>query len=116
MPAGFLIWEDQMGEFVEKVLTLKHCADYQDSSVVSREIMKSPRGNVSFFAFDKGESLSEHTSPYNAMVYVVEGRVEIKIAGKPYNLSEGEMIIMPADKPHALEAVENFKMLLVMIK
>jgi quercetin dioxygenase-like cupin family protein len=89
---------------------------YQDSSVVSREVLKKETGTVTLFAFDKGQGLSEHTAPFDAMVYVMDGAVEIFISGEPHNLRAGEMIIMPANKPHALKAVEKFKMMLVMIK
>ena len=90
--------------------------DYQDGSVVSRTIIKKGTGTVTFFAFDKGESLSEHSSPFDALVIVLEGKAEIRISGKSYVLGESEMIIMPADEPHGLNAVEKFKMLLIMIK
>ncbi|MDO9534401.1 MAG: cupin domain-containing protein [Bacillota bacterium] len=89
---------------------------YQDSSVVSREVLKKETGTVTLFAFDKGQGLSEHTAPFDALVYVMDGAVEIVISGEPHNLVAGEMIIMPANKPHALKAVEKFKMMLVMIK
>ena len=90
--------------------------DYQDGSVVSRTIIKGKTGTVTLFAFDKGQELSEHTTPFAALVYVVDGEAEIIISGEPFPLREGEMTIMPADKPHALKATERFKMLLVMIR
>jgi quercetin dioxygenase-like cupin family protein len=90
--------------------------NYQEGSVVSREIIKKPTGTVTIFAFDEGQGLSEHTTPFDALVYVLDGEVEIKIAGKPYLLKLGEMIIMPANQPHTLKAVKQFKMMLVMIK
>jgi len=90
--------------------------DYQDGSVVSKEIIKKEKGTVTLFAFDKGQGLSEHTAPFDALVYILDGQVEIYIAGKTHLLKTGQVIIMPADKPHALKAVERFKMLLVMIK
>ena len=89
---------------------------YQDSSVVSREVLKKETGTVTLFAFDKGQGLSEHTAPFDALVYVIDGAAEIVISGELYHLEAGEMIIMPAHKPHALKAVEKFKMMLVMIK
>lgn len=90
--------------------------NYQTGSVVSRTLIDHKTGTVTLFAFDKGQGLSEHTAPYDAMVNVLEGRVKITISGKPYELSEGEMIIMPANEPHALEGIEQFKMMLTMIR
>ena len=101
---------------VANVLRLKDIAAYQDHSVVSREIIRKPSGTMTVFAFDKGEGLSEHTAPFDAAVYLLEGEAEIRIDGKPYSVKEGEMIIMPANKPHALKAVTRYKMLLIMIK
>ena len=89
---------------------------YQDNSVVSKEIIKSEKGTVTLFAFDKGQGLSEHTAPFDAVVYLLDGEAEVRIDGKPHLVKEGEMIIMPANKPHALKAMTKFKMLLVMIK
>ena len=90
--------------------------DYQNGSVVSREIVKGATGKVTLFAFDKGEGLSEHTSPYNALVQVIEGEAEITISGRPNRVKDGELILMPAGQPHALSAVERFKMILTMIR
>jgi quercetin dioxygenase-like cupin family protein len=101
---------------VTQVSKLKDIAAYQEHSVVSREIIRKPSGTMTVFAFDKGEGLSEHTAPFDAAVYLLEGEAEIRIDGKPYPVKEGEMIIMPANKPHALKAVTRYKMLLVMIK
>jgi quercetin dioxygenase-like cupin family protein len=98
------------------VHSLADLVDYQEASIVSKALIKQPAGNVTLFAFDRGEELSEHTSPYDALVYVLDGVAEIIISGQPYLVRAGEMIIMPADEPHALTAVEPFKMLLVMIK
>jgi len=106
----------QPTEYVTDVLNIKNLADYQDRSIVSREIIQKPSGTITVFAFDKGEGLSEHVAPFDAVVYVLEGEAEIRIERKPYSVKEGEMIIMPADKPHALKAIDRFKMLLVMIK
>ncbi len=89
---------------------------YQENSIVSRQIIKKANGNITLFAFGKGESLTEHTSPFEAVVYIVEGEMEIRIDGIPYTLKTGEMIVMPADHPHGLKAVENCKLLLTMIK
>lgn len=91
-------------------------AQYQDGAVVSREIMKRPTGSVTVFAFDAGQGLSEHTAPFDALVQVLEGVVEIRIAGQGFRLQGGDMILMPAGQPHALQAVERFKMILTMIR
>jgi len=99
-----------------EVKALKSLVDYQEGAVVSREVINKSTGTVTVFAFDVGQGLSEHTAPFDALVQVLDGEVEIRIAGIPYRLQEGEMIIMPAGKPHALKALARFKMLLVMIK
>ncbi len=90
--------------------------DYQEGSVVSREIISKKTGTVTLFAFDKGQGLSEHTAPFDALVFCLDGEVEVTISGSPIRLKEGEMVIMPADQPHALKALKKFKMLLVMIR
>ena len=105
----------QIGDLTS-VLVLKEMAAWQEHSVVSREIIRKPSGTITVFAFDKDEGLSEHTAPFDAVVHILEGEAEIRIDGKPYLVKAGEMIIMPAAKPHALHAVEKFKMLLIMIK
>ncbi len=105
-----------MNDFKAKALSLKTLIDYQQGSVVSREIIKKKTGTVTLFAFDQNQGLSEHTAPFDALVYCVEGEVTVNISGKPMNLRTGEMVIMPADEPHSLEAVTKFKMLLVMIR
>jgi quercetin dioxygenase-like cupin family protein len=89
---------------------------YQEGSAVSREIVKKPTGTVTVFAFDEGQGLSEHTAPFDALVHVLEGEVEITIAGKLHRLQSGEMILMPARQPHALKAMQRFKMILTMIR
>ena len=90
--------------------------NYQDGSVVSREIVKKPTGSVKLFAFDEGQSLSEHTAPFDALVQVLEGATEIMISGQPHRLQGGELILMPANQPHALKALKRFKMILTMIR
>jgi len=90
--------------------------NYQDGSIVSREIVRKPTGNVTIFAFDEGQGLSEHTAPFDALVHVLEGEAEISVAGKPHFLHCGEMILMPAGQPHALKALKRFKMILTMIR
>jgi quercetin dioxygenase-like cupin family protein len=99
-----------------KAFNLADLLDYQDDSVVSREIVKKDAGTVTLFAFDKGQGLSEHTAPFDALVYIVDGSAEIRIASKPNIVKKGEMIVMPANKPHALKAIRRFKMLLIMIR
>lgn len=90
--------------------------DYQTGAVVSRTLMDSDRGTVTLFAFDRGEGLSEHTAPFDAMVHVLEGRAEVTISGTPHVLEAGEIIVMPAGEPHSLRALERYKMMLVMIR
>ena len=89
---------------------------YQSGTIVSRTLVNKPSGTVTLFAFDKDQSLSEHTAPYDAMAYIIDGQAEIKIEEKLHKLSKGEMIIMPAGKAHALRARAKFKMALIMIK
>jgi len=90
--------------------------EYQEGAVVSRAIIDKPQGTVTLFAFAEGEGLSEHTTPYDALVQVLDGGVEITIGVEAFRLDEGETIVMPADVPHALRALGRFKMLLVMVK
>ena len=97
-------------------LNLGDLVAYQEGSVVSRTIIAKNTGTVTMFAFAKGQGLSEHTAPFDALVYLLDGESEITISGKPIQAKEGEMVIMPANEPHALKAVKRFKMLLVMIK
>jgi quercetin dioxygenase-like cupin family protein len=99
-----------------EVVELKKLVEYQEGSVVSRTIINKKTGTITLFAFDKGQGLSEHTAPFDALVYILDGEAEIVISRKPYRLREGEMIIMPANHPHTLKAVERFKMLLTMIR
>jgi quercetin dioxygenase-like cupin family protein len=89
---------------------------YQDGAVVSRIVVKRESGSVTLFAFDTGQELSEHTAPYDALVQILDGEAAITIAGRPHRLSAGEMILLPAHQPHALQAVSRFKMLLTMIR
>lgn len=99
-----------------QVLNMGDLVAYQDGSVVSRTVIKKDTGTVTLFAFDKGQGLSEHTAPFDALVYILDGEAEIKIGGQLFKVGTGQMIIMPANKPHSLRAAEKFKMLLVMIK
>lgn len=99
-----------------EVKNLTELIDYQEGSIVSQVLINKETGSVTIFAFDKGQGLSEHTAPFDAMVYIMDGQAEIKIANSPHIVKKNEMIIMPANKPHALKAVERFKMMLMMIK
>ncbi len=90
--------------------------EYQEGTVVSRQLLKGDNGSVTLFAFSEGEGLSEHTAPFDALVQVLDGEAEITINKKPFMVKGGEMIIMPAHKPHALHAVRAFKMVLTMIR
>ena len=89
---------------------------YQRGSVVSKTLIERKTGTVTLFAFDQGQGLSEHTTPFDALVYLLDGQAEVVVSGKAFNLKEGEMLIMPANQPHALKAVKRFKMLLIMIE
>ncbi|MBI3166308.1 MAG: cupin domain-containing protein [Chloroflexi bacterium] len=99
-----------------QVLNLAEMVNYQEGSVVSRQITKAEAGNVTLFAFDKDQGLSEHIAPFDALVHVIEGDAEVTISGTPYQLKTGDAIIMPANEPHALKAIQKFKMLLTMIR
>ncbi len=99
-----------------QILNLAEMVNYQEGSVVSRQITKAEAGNVTLFAFDTGQGLSEHTAPFDALVHVIEGEAEVMISGQPFLLKAGDAIIMPANDPHALKAIQKFKMLLTMIR
>jgi len=99
-----------------EILHLAEMANYQEGSVVSRQITKADAGNVTLFAFDKDQELSEHTAPFDALAHILDGNAEVKISGKPFQLGAGDAIIMPANEPHALRATSRFKMLLTMIR
>ncbi len=105
-----------MEKLVAQAIRLIDLAEYQKGSVVSRTIIDKKTGTVTFFAFDEGQGLSEHTAPFDALVCVLDGEAEIVISGKRLCLREGEMVIMPANEPHALRAVKKFKMILTMIR
>ncbi|MEQ8628659.1 cupin domain-containing protein [Ekhidna sp.] len=98
------------------VLTLKDEVNYADDAVVSKTLTKNKNGNTTLFAFDKGQGLSEHAAPFDALAYIVDGKCRITIGGEEYELREGQMILMPATIPHAVEAIKPFKMMLIMIK
>jgi len=105
-----------MEKGVVQAIRLVDLADYQEGSIVSRTIIDKKTGTVTFFAFGKGQGLSEHTAPFHALVYLLDGEAEVVISGKPFRLKEGEMVIMPANAPHALKAITRFKMVLTMIR
>ena len=106
-----------MDELKGKTINIENLVDYQKDSVVSMEVIKKELGTVTLFAFDKGQGLSEHSAPFDAMVQIIDGEAEITLNGEPNLVSKGEMIIMPANVPHALQAVnEPYKMILTMIK
>jgi quercetin dioxygenase-like cupin family protein len=102
--------------FAAQAVNLTGLIDYQAGSVVSRTIIDKKAGTVTLFAFDQKQGLSEHTAPYDALVYVLDGEADVVISGKPVRLKRSEFTIMPANKPHALSAVTRFKMLLIMVR
>lgn len=99
-----------------QALPLSGLVNYQEGSVVSRVILKRDKGNVTLFAFDEGQGLSEHTSPFVALVQVIEGDAEVTVAGKPIVVKSGQVVLLPAEKPHAVKAITRFKMVLTMIR
>ena len=100
-----------------KVIDVEGLIEYQEGSVVSMEVIKKELGTVTLFAFDKGQGLSEHSAPFDAMVQIIDGEAEITLAGEPHTVKKGEMLILPANVPHALQAVHGpYKMILTMIK
>jgi len=105
-----------MTNIIGEARKLAELAGYQAGSIVSKEIIKQEKGTVTLFAFDKGQGLSEHIAPFDALVYNFDGKAEVIIDGIKHILSAGEVIMVPANKPHALKAIERFKMLLIMIR
>lgn len=107
-----------MSELFEKgvVLDIEKMVDYSDGGVVSKQVLKNDAGNITLFSFDKGQGLSEHTAPFDAVVEILDGEAEVTIDGKPLAVKAGQTVIMPAHIPHALYATVRFKMLLTMIK
>ncbi len=101
---------------VARVAELASLAQYQADSIISRTLVNKPGGTVTLFAFAQGQALSEHTSPYDALAQILDGRAEIRIAAETFSVAQGEAIILPAHQPHAVSASENFKMLLTMIR
>jgi len=105
-----------IGEPAAHVASLAGMVDYQPGGIVSRQLLKKPAGNVTLFAFDQHQELAEHTSPFDALVLVIDGESEISVAGEPHLVRGGETILLPAQVPHAVKAVSRFKMLLTMIR
>jgi quercetin dioxygenase-like cupin family protein len=101
---------------MHEIMNLKELVPFQQGAIVSRTLIEKEAGTVTLFAFDQGQALSEHTAPYDALVQVSEGRAEIRIAGEALQVGEGEMMILPAQRPHALRALTPFKMMLTMIR
>ena len=101
---------------VAEGVRLTDLVNYQEGSVVSRTIVKRATGTVTLFAFDEGQGLSEHTTPFDAVAHLLEGDAEIAISGKPLRATAGEVVLMPANQPHSLKALSRFKMLLTMIR
>lgn len=108
--------ESARDTLVAKATKMADLVKYQKKAIVSRTLIDKKAGTVTLFAFDETQGLSEHTAPFDALVYILDGEVEVLIEGKPVLLKEGEMTIMPANKPHAVKAVSRFKMLLIMIR
>ena len=107
---------DQSAVKAAEVKPLVDLLQYQDSSIVSRVLLKNKGGTVTLFAFDAGEGLSEHTAPFDALVVVTDGDAQVEIAGESFRVRQGETIILPANRPHAVKATTKFKMLLIMIR
>ena len=99
-----------------EVHNLKDTIDYSKGAIVSKIVTKNKCGSTTLFSFDKGQNLSEHTAPFDAIVIIIDGKCEISIAGEKNSLTEGQMIVMPSNIPHALEATEAFKMILIMTR
>ena len=108
--------DKQAGKWVARPTPLQDLVAYQAGTVVSRQLVNQKTGTVTLFAFSEGQALSEHTAPFDALVYLLEGAAEITVAGQPHEVKAGDIILMPAGQPHALKAVQNFKMLLTMIR
>lgn len=103
-------------DITSRTLDPTQAVDYQSNAVVSSTLINKAAGTITLFAFDAGQGLSEHTAPFDATVYLLDGEAEVTISGQKHNLKAGEMIIMPANEPHALYGVSKFKMMLIMIK
>lgn len=107
--------EKNTKNLLSDVIKSTSLADYQKDAIVSKTIVDKKTGTITFFAFDEGQGLSEHKAPFDALVHIIDGEAEIAISGKPFHLKNGEIIMMPANEPHAVKAVKKFKMMLTMI-
>lgn len=105
-----------MDKIISGATQINALTEYNAGSIVSRVVLKNKGGNVTLFAFDKGEELSEHTAPFDAFCYITDGKAQVTVSGKVYEMSSGDMVLFPANEPHAIEAIGPFKMLLVMFK
>ena len=114
--ASAVVLRDNGREHLVMAKALADTIGYQKGAIVSREIARKKAGTVTVFAFDKGQALSEHTAPFDAIVYIVDGEAEITISGRRRRAKQGELVVMPAHEPHALKAVKPFKMLLIMLR
>jgi quercetin dioxygenase-like cupin family protein len=103
-------------DYLSHLIHLKEVVNYEEGSIVSRTIVEKNTGTVSLFSFAEGQGLGEHTAPFDALVYVYDGEAEVVITGKPFKLQAGDFIVMPANNPHSLKAIKNFKMMLIMIR
>ena len=108
--------QGKIGSPVAQAIRLIDFIEYQRGSIVSRTVIDKKKGTVTLFAFDKGQGLSEHTAPFDALVYILDGEAEIVISGKTTHAAEGDLVVMPANQPHSLRAIEKFKMALIMIR
>jgi quercetin dioxygenase-like cupin family protein len=108
--------QDTSDKLAAQALRLTELLNYQDDSIVSRTLVNMASGTVTLFAFGRGQGLSEHTSPFDALVYMLDGEANITVAGKTVRAQAGDLVIMPAHQPHALDAVTQFKMMLTMIR
>jgi len=108
--------QTEKADLTAKALEMTKLVEYQEGAVVSRTIIDKKAGTVSLFAFAEGQGLSEHTAPFDALVYIIHGEAEVIISGKPLAVKQGQMVIMPANQPHALRALQKFKMALTMIR
>ncbi len=108
--------DEDNAELRGRVLEAAAMVDYQQGAVVSREVVRGEKGTLSVFAFDRGQGLSEHSAPFDATVLVLDGEAEVVIGGNPLEVGAGEMVVMPADVPHAINARQRFKMMLIMIR
>jgi quercetin dioxygenase-like cupin family protein len=110
------IKKEETGDIVAKKMVMADLIDYHEGAIVSRALVDKKTGTVTLFAFDGGQGLSEHSVPYDALLHVIDGRAEVRIDGQPHELASGEMIILPAGRPHAVRALSPFKMVLTMVR